>query len=201
MKYPKLRELVEAIRSFFSKPYTIKFPETPSMPSLRYRGKIEFDPENCVGCRACAEVCPTQAIEIKDVIQKKIRKIIYYGDLCIYCGECVTDCITKKGIYHTLEFDMTQLERDNYYHEIEKELILCERCSAPITTKEHLLWIAERIKEKSYANPTLMLMRLKELDLLEMEPKRKGESYRADHMRILCPSCRREIWLKETRGY
>ena len=39
MRYPKLRELREAIKSLFSRPYTIKYPAEPSVPPERFRGK------------------------------------------------------------------------------------------------------------------------------------------------------------------
>jgi len=201
MKYPKLRELKEAITSLFSKPYTTKFPKKPSVPYPRFRGRIEFDEEQCIGCGACAEVCPANAREIKDIPEKRVRKVIYHLDMCILCGQCVAYCITKKGIYHTLDYDMVHTDKKSFYYEIEKELVLCERCGRPITTKDHLLWIAEKVKEPGYANPTLILAKLSKMGIVELEPERKEEAYRADHMRLLCPSCRKEVYLREIWGY
>ncbi len=201
MKYPKLRELKEAITSLFSKPYTTKFPKKPSIPFPRFRGRIEFNPEKCIGCGACVEVCPANAREIKDDLEKKVRRIIYHLDMCILCGQCVAYCITKEGIRHTLDYDMVYTDKKEFYDEIEKELVFCERCGRPVTTKDHLLWIAEKLGELSYANPTLLLAKLSELETVELQPERKQEAYRADHMRILCPSCRREVYLREIWGY
>ncbi|GAJ10677.1 unnamed protein product, partial [marine sediment metagenome] len=64
MKYPKLRELKEAITALIKGPYTTKFPKIPAPAAPAYRGKPEFSQEECVVCGACANVCPAKAIEI-----------------------------------------------------------------------------------------------------------------------------------------
>jgi len=67
MKYPKLRELKEAVRALIKGPYTSKFPYKPHVPYERFRGRPKFNTEFCIGCTACAQVCPTGAIQFKDV--------------------------------------------------------------------------------------------------------------------------------------
>jgi hydrogenase-4 component H len=50
-----------------------------------------------VGCGACAEVCPSQCI---DIVDGEKRKFTLHLDSCIFCGQCQANCITEKGIYH-----------------------------------------------------------------------------------------------------
>ena len=68
MRKPKLRELKEAATSLFSRPYTIKYPYEPSIPPETFRGKPEFVEEECVGCGACAQICPARAIEVEEEV-------------------------------------------------------------------------------------------------------------------------------------
>ena len=66
MRKPKLRELKEAILAVIRGPYTTKFPFEPHTPPESFRGKPAFDEDLCVGCGACAEVCPALAIRYHD---------------------------------------------------------------------------------------------------------------------------------------
>ena len=155
MRKPKLRELGEAIRAVVLGPFTSKFPFKPSVPEKRFRGIIKFDEDNCILCGACVEVCPANARAQEDDLVRRVRREIHYQERCIYCGQCVAYCTTKKGISHTLEYDLAKIKNEGYDNAIEKELILCEKCGEVITTRAHLLWIAKRTGELAYANPNL----------------------------------------------
>jgi hydrogenase-4 component H len=201
MKKPKLRELMEALRAVFRGPYTSKFPFKPSPAEKRFRGKIEFNADSCVLCGACVEVCPANARAQEDSRTKRTRREIHYQERCIYCGQCVAYCTTGDGIRHTREYDMAQITKSGYENAIEKELIFCERCGSVITTRAHLLWIARRAGELAYANPTLFLVLSQEYGE-EAMPKNKGTApYRSEHLRFLCPACRRTVYLREIWGY
>jgi formate hydrogenlyase subunit 6/NADH:ubiquinone oxidoreductase subunit I len=55
---------------------------------LKFRGKIAYDRENCVGCQQCYKVCPTRAIEWLPE-EKKIKIFI---SRCCFCAQCVDVC-------------------------------------------------------------------------------------------------------------
>lgn len=201
MRKPKLRELGEAIRAIVLGPYTSKFPFKPSPAAPRFRGKIEFDAEKCVLCGACVEVCPANAREQRDDLTRGVRREIYHPERCIYCGQCVAYCTTKEGIEHTQEYDLAQITRDGYEESIEDELICCERCGEVITTRKHLLWIARRVGELAYANPNLFLVLAQEYGEESIPKSADTPPYRSEHLRYLCPACRRSVYLHEIWGY
>ena len=62
MKLPKIREIIEAVKAVIKGPYTSKFPKVPHKPHPNFRGQPKFDDKKCVGCLACEEVCPVDAI-------------------------------------------------------------------------------------------------------------------------------------------
>ena len=112
MKYPKIRELKEAVKALIKGPYTSTFPYKPHTPAKRFRGKPAYSNEGCIACTACALVCPARAIEFRDIVSKDraTRKMILHLDECHYCGQCSALCTTKDdtppGIKHTIEFDL-----------------------------------------------------------------------------------------------
>lgn len=200
MRYPKLRELREAVKALVKGPYTLKFPKEPSIPPEAFRGKPEFDEKECIGCGACAEVCPAKAIDIVDEVKegRGKRKLTLHLDLCIFCGQCQANCLPEKGVTLTNEYDLATTDRKELIETVEKDLALCEICGAVIGAVDHIRWVAEKVGPAAFSNPTLMLTLLKKLDLAEIEiPKPVPlEPKRADRIRVLCPKCRRQTSLE-----
>jgi len=194
MKYPKIRELAEALRALCSRRYTTTFPATKAEVPPGFRGVPRFDEEECIGCGACAIVCPAKDIEIADEIRegRGARRLTIRYDDCIFCAQCHVNCPTGKGVVMTEEFDLATDNRRGLRHSIEKELVLCERCGEPVAARDHLLWIARRVGTSAYSNPTLMLTLLEQLSPGTAAAPERGEAPgRGDRLRVLCPRCRR----------
>jgi len=202
LRKPKIRELIEAVKSLLSWPYTSKFPKVIPAAPEGYRGRPRYYKEDCVGCGACSEVCPAKAIEIEDaVIAKGLgkRKLTHRYDVCVFCGQCEAACITDKGIRLSLEYDLAGDDRSVMKDEVEKDLLFCEACGATIGCVDHIKWVAKKIGLLAYANPTMYLTRHKE-ELKTLIASEKAEDRnigRPDQVRITCPSCRREILFTE----
>jgi hydrogenase-4 component H len=203
MQKPKLRELWEAIKVLFVQgPYTSKFPSLIEPPQKEFRGKPEFDPDICIGCGACSEVCPSRSIEIIDDVEERKRTIKLRYDICNFCGQCHLYCTTENGIDYTTEYDLADFSRENMFVSVEKELAVCEVCGDVVGTKDHLSWIYKRLGSLAYANPTLILAGMDELSQKEeiKSAMKEGTTSREDIFRILCPECRRKVYLTEEWG-
>ncbi|MFA4842246.1 MAG: 4Fe-4S binding protein [Candidatus Omnitrophota bacterium] len=202
MRYPKLRELKEAITALVKGPYTSKFPKEPHAPYERFRGSPKYREEDCVGCSACFQVCPARAIEMKD--EKKMRTLIVHWDICIFCGQCQANCITGKGIMLSNDFDLsTTGKRQELKDEVKKEFLACECCGENIACIDHIIWTARKLGPLIFSNASLMLYYLKNLGLsspvLAAKEKilpKEEELVRFDRIKLLCPRCRREAVLK-----
>ena len=198
MRYPKLRELVEAVRALIKGPYTSGFPFKSHIPEKRFRGKPEYYKEQCIGCGACKEVCPSGCIEMKDVLDSDIpmRKLELHLDSCIFCGQCQAACPTQEGIKLSSEFDTAVFDRNQAIESVEKELFFCEACGCIVGTKEHLLWVAKKLGPLAYSSPTAYLSALKKMKLAYLKVEKRDFLTRQDRIKILCPKCRREVTLE-----
>jgi len=203
MYLPKLRELKEAITAVIKGPYTHPFPKEPTPVPDNLRAAPRYFEDYCIGCGACEEVCPAGAIKVEDlsVNDKMIRRLTCdYGN-CIFCGECHLHCTTEKGIQLTPEYELSYFEHPEALEVIEHNLIQCEICRGVIAPESQLIYLYEQLGTVAYANPTIYLTKMNEFKILPMEsPRDTRKIDRWDIVRVSCPSCRRDILLKEEWG-
>ena len=128
--------------------------------------KMMLHDKRCIGCGACATVCPALAITISE--NRKHRIIDINTASCIYCGLCVEAC-PEKAITLISGNELPSLNKDNLHHELKIKLKRCEQCRKPVGTKKSVLKAVKDIFPKSGINT-------KELEWVN-----------------LCSSCRRKF--------
>ena len=109
MKRPG-KMMSQVLRSIFKRPATTRYPFVKSGMPEKFRGKLKFYPERCIGCKLCMKDCPSNAITIKKIGEKQFECEIDLGK-CIYCAQCVDSCM-KKALESTREFELASLDRE-----------------------------------------------------------------------------------------
>lgn len=200
MRYPKLRELKEAVISLVTPAYTSKFPAVEHVPFKDFRGKPVVDDANCVGCETCANVCPPMAITNTDDSERKIRIIRRDYGKCIFCGQCQEHCITGKGVkLSDTIYDLATFDRKNLVEYQEKELLICESCGAVITTVEHLHFMHRKLGPRAFSsilNLNILNRKLKLAEGQDLSAEIKETLQRKDMFNVICPNCLRQITVK-----
>jgi formate hydrogenlyase subunit 6/NADH:ubiquinone oxidoreductase subunit I len=100
--------IMQILSSIFKRPATTRYPHTKAEVPERFRGKIRFKPELCIGCKICMRDCPSNAITITKVGEGRFQCEIDLAK-CIYCAQCVDSC-PKKALESTNEFELAALD-------------------------------------------------------------------------------------------
>ena len=100
-----------------------------------------------------------------------IRKLKFYPERCRRCGLCKEVCINSA------------INEEGGVDEIKKELVFCDKCGAVLTTRAHLFYIINKLKEKYYANQTLRRISAENMGIETRDLK-------------LCPLCLMEEYKK-----
>jgi formate hydrogenlyase subunit 6/NADH:ubiquinone oxidoreductase subunit I len=198
MKLPCLlqfRILKLAIKSLLTAPFTSKFPAQPYEPVKQFKGRPRYDEDECIGCGACAEVCPADCIDMVDDTDSNppVRRLVQHLDQCICCGQCEKHCTSEKGIRLTNEYDFVGFCREDFEEKVEKDLLLCEECGCIIAPIDQIKWLVNRLGPLAFTNPTLMLVSQRELAVVDDTVVGDADrAVRSDRISIQCPKCRRK---------
>ena len=106
---------------------TMKFPDgpAPEMPD-HFRGVPKLDPSRCPDdCRACAEICPTDALRLDGGTASL--------DLgrCLFCTECQTAC-PEGTITFSSDYRLAARNRGDLMMDKEKPLLLARKLEAKL---------------------------------------------------------------------
>lgn len=104
----------EAVSKLFSKSSCDMYPVVPKEAAPRYRGRIAYDPEKCIGCGMCERVCSGNAIT--RTVEKtdegdKITLTFNLGS-CTFCATCADFC-THHAIEFTGDYHMVATKEED----------------------------------------------------------------------------------------
>jgi NADH-quinone oxidoreductase subunit I len=102
---------------------THQYPDVPVDMPDRFRGIQHFEPDKCIVCNQCANVCPTDCIQLtgKKNPNGKGKIIDTYDinfEICILCDLCTEVCPTE-AIVMTNNFELSTFSRDELFKDLK----------------------------------------------------------------------------------
>jgi Ni,Fe-hydrogenase III small subunit/Fe-S-cluster-containing hydrogenase component 2 len=110
-----------------------------------FRGDPHVDQEKCVGCGACAHVCPADAIEF--VANGSERLVRFLRKDCIFCASCQDVCPSEAVELRAGDNAWLQ-GKEASTSEARLPLRACFLCGAPYVPDAQLNWALRRVDEK-----------------------------------------------------
>jgi len=103
-----------AVKQFFKDPATISYPNGKLKINNKYRGRLVYNPENCVNCQLCVRDCPAGALKIINEGTKEERKMkaVLNTGHCIFCCQCVDSC-AKKCLSFSQNIDLSSTDKND----------------------------------------------------------------------------------------
>jgi formate hydrogenlyase subunit 6/NADH:ubiquinone oxidoreductase subunit I len=101
--------LAEALKQLARHPATIRYPATEAVVPPRFRGRIVYRAERCVGCGLCVKDCPAEAIEINK-LEDGSFEAVFDLDRCVFCAQCVESC-NKDALESSPDFELATADK------------------------------------------------------------------------------------------
>ncbi|WP_076409011.1 formate hydrogenlyase complex iron-sulfur subunit [Shewanella sp. UCD-KL12] len=157
---------------------TTKYPFAPLAMPEDFRGKPDYQPEQCIACAACTRACPANALIMETNEQTGVRRWQLSLARCIYCGRCEEVCPTG-AIELSKEFELAVANKADLYQQAEFSLCLCQACEQAFAPKKAVQYALDLLIQDGLDDSQIEL-RAKQLNT--------------------CPECRRKQNMLEGEG-
>ncbi|MFJ5330424.1 hydrogenase 4 subunit H [Pectobacterium versatile] len=111
---------------------TVKYPFAPLEVCSGFRGKPEYDAQQCIACGACTNACPANALTMETDIEAGTQTWQLFLGRCIFCGRCEEVCPTR-AIQLSTDFEMAVTHKPDLYNRATFTLLKCRTCHLPFT--------------------------------------------------------------------
>ena len=156
---------------------TLPYPFQPVELQPGFRGKPEYEPQQCIACAACTIACPPNALMMDTDMDSGTRTWSLFYGRCIFCARCEEVCPTG-AIKLGTDFELASFGRQDLTVVAEFRLAACARCGAFFTAAKELEHV---------------------LALLDQQGLSPEDASDRRALLSCCPQCRRQVDLPRVK--
>lgn len=125
---------------------TVKYPFAPLEVPAGFRGKPQYDPEQCIACAACTVACPANALTMETDVVNGTRTWQLFLGRCIFCGRCEEVCPTR-AIVLSQEFEMAVTNKADLFQRATFRLLACHECHRPFAPEKEVAYTVALLQQ------------------------------------------------------
>lgn len=137
---------------------TVKYPFSPLEVCADFRGKPEYNAQQCIACGACTVACPANALTMETDTNSGIRTWQIFLGRCIFCGRCEEVCPTR-AIALTPEFELAVTNKPDLYTRATFTLLKCRECQQPFVADKELEYAMMLLAQSGVDESNIQKMR------------------------------------------
>ena len=150
---PSYTDRLKSWDRFKAEKFSKKAPVTTPYPFIdiekppEYRGIPHINPEKCIGCGACVNACPPDALIMEWDKEHGVKRLTYNAARCIRCARCIEVCPTG-AMEPTTRFEIATDNKEDLVEVVEHKLAYCEECGEYLDFTERQIEYVRNILPK-----------------------------------------------------
>ncbi|SFN52489.1 formate hydrogenlyase subunit 6 [Izhakiella capsodis] len=125
---------------------TEQYPLAPLAVDKNLRGKPQHNSQQCIGCAACVNACPSNALTVEtDTANNQLLWQLNLGR-CIFCGRCEEVCPTT-AIRLSTEFELAVWQKADLLQQARFSLCQCRVCHKPWAVQKEIDYVIALLQQ------------------------------------------------------
>ncbi|MDR7344392.1 formate hydrogenlyase subunit 6 [Pantoea alhagi] len=125
---------------------TVAYPAEPLAMVANFRGKPEYNAQQCIACGACANACPSNALTMTTAeAGDSVRWSLFLGR-CIFCARCEEVCPTA-AISLSPAFELSVWKKEDLYETADFPVCACRQCGKPYAVQKEIDFALSLLQE------------------------------------------------------
>jgi formate hydrogenlyase subunit 6/NADH:ubiquinone oxidoreductase subunit I len=118
-------------------PATVSYPAKPLDIDPNFRGKPQYNVDQCIACGACANACPSNALTMTTAEDNSTITWSLFLGRCIFCARCEEVCPTA-AIKLSQEFELAVWRKEDLYERADFPICHCRQCGKPYAVQKEI---------------------------------------------------------------